>query len=121
MRRYLITCEFHRAKRAIEATNCIGSFADEWEHPMPGVWLVKTTLKASEIRSALLSHLGFQDRLFISEAGSDTAEYNAMPAHGGKVAPVEPPRAKSRILTGIFSRNGQTSRLLKAAIAESSR
>jgi hypothetical protein len=115
MRRYAISCEFYRAKQAAALADCIRKLAHQWEHPIAGVWLVTTTLSAGELRSALLPHLGFQDRLYICEAGEDKAEFNVLPTGGGKAAEIENTREKSRIVAGIFSRNGRSSRHLKAA------
>lgn len=119
MRRYAITCEFYRAKRAAAVGDCIRRIASQWEHPLASVWIVKTSLSAGDIRSALLTHLDFQDRLYICEAGADTAEFNAVPSSGGKVMRIDDARVKNRILTGIFSRNGQGSRHLRDATAKS--
>jgi hypothetical protein len=121
MRRYVITCEFCRAKRAAAIGDCIRKISDEWEHPLIGVWLVTTTLSARDIRSSLLAHLDFQDRIFICEAGSETAEFNALPTIGGKVTQIEHARTKSSLLTGIFSRSGQSSRHLRGATPKSLR
>jgi hypothetical protein len=119
MRRYAITCEFYRTKRAAAIGDCVRKIATEWEHPLSGMWLVKTALSAGEIRSALLALLDFQDRLYICEAGPDKAEFNALHSGGGKVLRIEDARARSRLLTAIFSRTGHGSRHLKAASARS--
>jgi hypothetical protein len=118
MRRYAISCEFYRAKRAATLGDCIRQLVNEWEQPIAGVWLVKTTLSAGGLRSALLPHLDFQDRLYICEVGEDQAEFNVLPANGGKHAQIENAPEKSRILANIFSRNGQGSRHLKAATSK---
>jgi hypothetical protein len=83
--------------------------------PNVWAWLVKRPLGAHEIRAALLPNLDFQDRLFICELGSDAAEFNALPTVGRQSGQLELTRNKSRMLTAIFARNGQSSRLLKAA------
>jgi hypothetical protein len=115
MRRYAISCEFYRAKQAVLVADCIRRLVQEWEHPIKGVWLVTTTLSAGELRSALLPHLDFQDRLYICETGEDKAEFNVMSASGGKVPGIAATRERSRIVAGIFSRNGRGSRHLRAA------
>ncbi len=121
MRRYAITCEFYRPKRAAVVDDCIRRIASEWERPLAGVWLVTTELSASGIRSALLPNLDFQDRLFVVEAGSEAAAFNALPSSGGKVTHIEEVCKKSRMLTAIFSRDGKGSRHLRAASAKSLR
>lgn len=121
MRRYAITCDFYRPKRCKALGDIIKKLSDEWEHPLTGLWLVKTSLTAGEIRTALLPHLDFQDRIYICEVGADNAEFNALPASGGKVTHIEEAREKSRMLAGIFSRNGQGSRHLKAATSKNLR
>jgi hypothetical protein len=121
MRSYAITCEFYRPKRESMLTEHIRSLAGEWEHPHAGMWLVETRLSAQEIRSAQLPHLDFHDRLFVCEAGFDRAEFNALPAPGGKVTQIDVARHRSRLLSGIFSRDGRASRHLKAATARNLR
>lgn len=118
MHRYIITCELYRAKRASAIADCIRRLASEWEHPLAEVWVVTTQLNAAGIRSALLAHLDLQDRLYICEAGSDAAGFNALQASGGKVTPIEQGRAKNRMLATIFGRDGKSSRHLKAATAK---
>src|SRR5258706_1553183 len=115
MRRYVITCEFYRAKRAALIDNCIREISSEWERPLAGLWLINTSLSAGDIRSALLSNLDFQDRLYVCEIGADAAAFNALPSSGGNVMNMDDARAKNRILTGIFSRDGRNSRHLRAA------
>ncbi|MBT3070869.1 hypothetical protein KKP04_08315 [Rhodomicrobium sp. Az07] len=117
MRRYLICCEFQREKRAAKAADCIRRLATEWEHPMTGVWLIRTEVTATEIRAALMQELTFRDRVLVCEAGEEAAAFNTCDAGGEKVSQIADARAKSHILTAIFSRNGQASRHLKAAIA----
>jgi hypothetical protein len=119
MRRYVITCEFYRAKRAAGVADCIRKLATEWEHPLAGVWLVQTNLSAGDIRASLLPHLDFQDRIYVCEAGKDAADFNILPTSGGKVTQIDDARTKNLILKGIFSRNGRSSRHLKAATAKS--
>lgn len=120
MRSYTITCECYRFKKAQSAlTDQIRKLSSEWSHPHAGLWLVKTELSASEIRSTLLPHIDFQDRLFICEAGEDRAEFNALTVCGGKVTSLAEAREKSSLLAGIFSRNGRQSRHLRAATAKS--
>ncbi|MGO8955643.1 MAG: hypothetical protein ACLQF2_20260 [Rhodomicrobium sp.] len=92
--------------------------ASQWEHPLQGLWIVETDLSADGIRSELLVHLDFQDRVYICEAAGDNSEFNAMPASGGKVTQIGRAQAKSRLLAGIFSRNANSSRHLKAATAK---
>ena len=72
--RYVIACEISRAKGAVELADTIRRLSSQWEHPLSGLWVVETTFKAQDIRSALLSHMEPQDRLFITEAGQDKAE-----------------------------------------------
>lgn len=120
MRCHILTCELYRPKRAHIVSEAIRRIAVEWQHPHGGVWIVKTPMTAGELRSALLPHLDFQDRLFICEAGEDRAEFNALPAGGGKVMQIEAASSEgSRMLAGIFSRDGARSRHLKAATARS--
>ncbi len=121
MRRYVITCEFYRGMHAAAAADCIRRLASEWEHPLEGVWIVATPLSAGEIRSALAAHLGFRDRVCICETGTDRAEFNTLAASGEKVTQIQDARANSRLLADIFSRNGQSSRHLKAATAKNLR
>lgn len=126
MNRYVIACEFYRVKRATEFADAVRKLASQWERPLAGVWIVETTLSASDIRSLLLAHADFQDRVYITEAGRDVAMFNTLPASGGKVtqldqARAEQPRSKNRMLTAIFSRNGKTSRHLTAATSKSLR
>jgi hypothetical protein len=59
--------------------------------------------------------MSFQDRLYISEAGNDAASFNEIGASGGKVTQIGEARAKNRMLSSIFSRDGRGSRHLKAA------
>jgi hypothetical protein len=117
VQRYVIACEFFRAKPSAAVGDCIRKIASEWQHPLSNIWIVETSLTARDIRSALLPHLSFQDRVFISESGETTAEFNTLPDRGGKVTQIEDARNKSRMLASIFSRNGQGSRHLKAATA----
>jgi len=117
MRRYLICCEFHREKRAARAGDCIRRLATEWEHPMTGVWLIRTDATAAEIRGALLQELTFRDRVLVCETEGEPAAFNTLDAGGEKVSQIADAQGKSHILTSIFSRNGQASRHLKAATA----
>jgi hypothetical protein len=117
MRRYIITCELYKAKRAAPVADSIRRLAAEWHHPLNAVWIVKTPLSASEIRSALQPHLDFQDRLYICEAGSEAAEFNALAASGGKITQIGEARSRNRMLASIFGRDGNSSRHLKAATA----
>jgi len=117
--RYVIACELYRAKRASALADAIRKMSDKWEHPLAGLWIVETMLSARDIRSALLAHLDFQDRIYISEARGDTAEFNTLPASGGKVTQIGEARTKSRMLDGIFSRDGKRSRHLTAATSKS--
>ncbi|KAI95076.1 hypothetical protein T281_07505 [Rhodomicrobium udaipurense JA643] len=117
MRRYLICCEFHRERRAIKAADCIRRLATDWEHPMTGVWLIRTDATATEIRAALMQELTFRDRVLVCEAGEEVAAFNTCEAGGEKVSQIADARSKSQILTAIFSRNGKASRHLKAATA----
>ncbi|MGO9985507.1 MAG: hypothetical protein ACLPIX_15045 [Rhodomicrobium sp.] len=121
MHRYVIACEFYRPKRAAGVADTIRKLASQWEHPLAGVWIVETSLSAGDIRSLLLSQLDFQDRVLISEAGRDAAEFNTMPASGGKVTQIEHARTKSRMLAGIFGRDGKSSRHLMAATSKNLR
>ncbi|MGO9546779.1 MAG: hypothetical protein ACLPPF_18530 [Rhodomicrobium sp.] len=121
MHRNVIACEFYRTKRAAGVADTIRKLASQWEHPLAGVWIVETSLSAGDIRSLLLSQLDFQDRVLISEAGRDAAEFNTMPASGGKVTQVEHARTKSRMLAGIFGRDGKSSRHLMAATSKNLR
>ena len=82
--RYVIACEINRAKGASELADTIRRLASQWEHPLSGLWVVETTFKAQDIRSALLSHMEPQDRLFITEAGQDKAEANALHGERGE-------------------------------------
>jgi hypothetical protein len=116
--RYVIACEFYRAKRAAAVADTIRRVASQWEHPLAGLWIVETTLSAGDIRSALLEHLDFQDRVYISQAGRDTAGFNTLPASGGKVTQIEQGRTKSRMLAAIISRDGKSSRHLMAATSK---
>jgi hypothetical protein len=117
VQRYVIACEFSRARQAPAVGDCIRRIASEWQHPLANMWIVETSLSARDIRSALLPYLSFQDRVHISEAGESAAEFNTLPDCGGKVTQIEDARSKSRMLASIFSRNGQASRHLKAATA----
>ncbi len=119
MRRYVIACELNRAKRAAFIGDCIRRIASEWEHPLAGTWVVETSLSANDIRTALIAHLDFKDRIYICEAGESAAQINTLPGGGGKVTQIEDARAKSRILADIFSRNGRGSRHLTAATSKS--
>ena len=119
VQRYVIACEFFRARRSPAVGDCIRKIASEWQHPLANLWIVETSLSASDIRSAVLPHLHFQDRIYISETGASTAEFNTLPDSGGKVTQIEDARSQSRMLASIFSRNGQGSRHLKAATAKS--
>ncbi len=119
MRRYIITCEFYRNKRADEFADGVRRLASEWQHPLAGVWIVTTALSAGEIRESLLRYLGFQDRLYICEAGIEAAGFNAMDSSGGKVTQIGVARFKNRMLASIFGRDGNSSRHLKAATAKS--
>jgi hypothetical protein len=119
MRRYIITCEFYKTKRTNEFSDCVRRLASEWQHPLASVWIVKTSMNAGEIREALLVHLGFQDRLYICEAGSDAADFNTVQSSGGKITQIGEVRFKNRMLASIFGRDGSSSRHLKAATAKS--
>ncbi len=111
-------------KAPSQVADAIRRLASQWEHPLAGLWVVETTFKAQDIRSALLAHMDAKDRLYITEAGRDKAESNAMPASGAKVTPIGPVmqvtevQGKNRMLTAIFSRSGKRSRHLTAATAE---
>lgn len=117
MRRYAITCELDRPKRAAIVGESIRRCAVRWEHPLTSVWIIETAISAAEIQRALMPDLEFHDRLLVCEVGADAAEFNSLASTGGAVAQIDPVRAKNRMLTGIFSRNGQGSRHLKAATA----
>jgi hypothetical protein len=117
MRRYIITCELYKAKRAALVADTVRRLAAEWHRPLNTVWIVKTPMSASDIRSALVPHLDFQDRLYICEAGGQAAEFNALAASGGKITQIGEARSKNRMLASIFSREGNSSRHLKAATA----
>jgi len=121
VQRYVIACEFGRARRAPAVADCIRKLASEWQRPLSNMWIVETSLSASDIRSALLPHLDFQDRVYITEAGASTAEFNTLPDGGEKVTQIEDARSRSKslMLASIFSRNGQVSRHLRAATAKS--
>ena len=121
MNRYVIACEFYRAKRANAVADTIRKLANEWQHPLANLWIVDTVLSAGDIRSLLLSSLDFRDRVYITEAGRDVAEFNTEPMSGGKVTQIEQARTKSRMLAGIFGRNGKTSRHLMAATSKNLR
>ncbi len=124
MQRYVIACEFNRAKGATQVADAIRRLASQWEHPLAGLWIVETAFSARDIRIALLAHMDAKDRLYITEAGRDKAESNVVPASGAKVTPIGPVmqinevRGKNRMLTGIFSRTSKKSRHLMAATAE---
>ncbi len=111
MRRYTVSCEFHKAKRATAVTECIQRLACDWERPLSGLWLVETPLSATEIRSALLPVLDFRDKLYICETKGEVAALNAPNAVSN--------RRPAHLLNGIFSRQGRQSRHLKAATAGS--
>jgi hypothetical protein len=115
VQRYVIACEFGRARRAPAVADCIRKLASEWQRPLSNLWIVETSLSAGDIRSALLPHLDFQDRVYISETGTSTAEFNTLPDGGGKVTHIGDARSQSLMLASIFSRDGQGSRHLKAA------
>jgi hypothetical protein len=117
MRRYLVCCEFHREKRAAKAADTLRRLATEWEHPMTGVWFIRTEATADEIRAVLMQDLTFRDRLLVCETGEEAVAFNTSDAFGEKVSQIADARSKSQILKAIFSRNGQTSRHLKAATA----
>jgi hypothetical protein len=119
MRRYVVACEFYRPKRAASIGDCIRRFASEWRHPLGNIWIVDTPLSAADIRAALLPHLDFQDRVYISETGPALAEFNTLPDGGGKVTQIGEARARNRLLAGIFSRNGNGSRHLMGATVKS--
>ena len=121
MRCYLITCDLYRTKRRNLLTDRIREISIEWEHPHSSLWVVKTNLTAGQIRSAILPHLDFNDRIYVCEAGQDRAEFNALSAGGGSMMRIEDARPRSRMLEGIFSRNGRGSRHLKAATSRSLR
>jgi hypothetical protein len=122
--RYVIACEVNRAKGATAIADTIRRLSSQWEHPLSTVWVVETTFKAQDIRAALLAHMDSQDRLFITEAGEDKAESNALRAGGQKITPIGPVTqltpvgSRHRMLTAIFSRSGKTSRHLTAATSE---
>jgi hypothetical protein len=122
--RYVIACEVNRAKGAVQVADAIRRLASQWEHPLAGLWVVETTFKAQDIRAALLAHLDAKDRLYITEAGLDTAQSNTVPSSGAKVTPIGPVtkvndvQGRNRMLTAIFSRSGKRSRHLTAATAE---
>ena len=124
MHRYVIACEVNRAKGAVQVADAIRRLASQWEHPLAGLWVVETAFKAEDIRAALLAHLDAKDRLYITEAGLDTAQSNAVPSSGAKVTPIGPVtkvndvQGRNRMLTAIFSRSGKRSRHLTAATAE---
>lgn len=113
--RYVIACEFYRERGANEAADTIRRLANHWEHPLSGLWIVETAFSAGDIRAALLAHLDYRDRVYIRDAGADTAEFNTISARGGKVTQIGEARAKSRMLAAIFSRSGKRSRHLMAA------
>ena len=48
MRRYVITCEFHRAKQASRFGHRLRSLVSEWEQPLARLWLVTTPLTAGD-------------------------------------------------------------------------
>jgi hypothetical protein len=113
--RYVIACEFYRASGAADAADTIRRLASHWEHPLSGLWIVETAFTAGDIRAAMLAQLDSRDRVYIREAGADTAEFNTVPASGEKVTQIAEARVKSRMLAAIFSRNGKRSRHLMAA------
>jgi hypothetical protein len=119
MRRYAITVEFHQPDREGAISDCIRKLAHEWKHPLSGFWIVKTTMRAREIHKALMPLASSQDRIYICEAGDDYAEFNVLSTSGTKITRIAEARKKSRMLSAIFSRDGQSSRHLKAATSES--
>lgn len=122
MRSYAVTCELCNPKKGAHAlVEQFRKIACEWSRPHAGLWLIRTELNATEIRSAILPHLHFNDRLFICEIGEDRAEFNAVNAAGGNVVCIEQARAKSHLLARIFSRDGSVSRHLRAATSKSLR
>jgi hypothetical protein len=120
MRSYAITCEFCNPKKSgALLSEQVRRLSREWSHPHASMWLVKTELSAAEIRTALLPHLHFNDRLFILEAGEDHSEFNSRSAAGGNVVCIDAARKRSHLLARIFSRDGTCSRHLKAATSKS--
>jgi hypothetical protein len=101
MRRYVIACEFFRADSAMETADRIFRLANDYQHPVAGIWLIGSALSASEIRSALLPHLSLRDRIVISEAGSSSQLLSRR--EDGKPAGEE--RARSSLLTSVLSRS----------------
>jgi hypothetical protein len=121
MRRYTISIELTKPKRALAVADCIRKFAAAWEQPLAGLWLVETSLSAAEIRSALLGAVDFKDRFFISETKGEPVALNARSLSNPKVVPIEGARVRARILSGIFERQGATCRHLKDATSKSLR
>ncbi len=118
MRRYAITFESYRPNQEAAIRDCIRKLANEWEHPLANLWIVRTALSAGEIRTALLPHASYQDRVYICEIGNERADFNAVSASGRKITQIADAHQRNRMLHGIFSRNGQSSRHLKAATSE---
>jgi hypothetical protein len=118
MRRYAITFESYRPNQEAAIRDCIRKLANEWEHPLANLWIIRTALSAGEIRTALLPHAGYRDRVYICETEGEHADFNAVSASGTKVTRIQDVRPRNRMLRGIFSRNGHGSLLLKAAISE---
>jgi hypothetical protein len=124
--RYVIACEIKRAKGATAVADTIRRLSSQWEHPLSTLWVVETSFKAQDIRAALLEHMDSQDRLYITEAGQEKAQANALQVSGQKVTAIGPvtrltPALVSthRMLTAIFDRSsGKRSRHLTAATSE---
>ncbi len=116
MRRYLITVDIQNTHAFAEIDAAIKAIDAACEHPHRGAWLVSTGMSAAALRQRLLPYVDFSGRLFICEAGQDTAKFNALQRVGGRKVIRFDERRRSPILESVLAKRERSSVMLKAAI-----
>jgi hypothetical protein len=82
MKTYLISYDLLKpGQNYIDLHEAIKSLADGWWHCLESVWLINTSLSASEILNRLIPHVDSNDRLLVILQGDDWATYN-IPKNG---------------------------------------
>ncbi len=117
MRRYLITVDIQDIHALAEIDSLVKDIDRNCEHPHRGAWVASTDMSAAALRQHLLPHVDFNCRLFICEAGSDAAKFNALERVANRNVIRFEERKRSPILESVLSRRERSSIMLKAATA----
>ncbi len=77
MKTYLISYDLLKPGRDYSKLHdAIKAMANGWCHALESVWLINTSLSASEIIDKLIPHVDSNDRLIVILQGNDWASYN---------------------------------------------